>query len=117
MGRVHGNIMPCSIVSTPALFKSNVRDNQARLLVAAKSQVDSKSFITESIKAASFIAIQPTLALVDDRLAGEGTGKALGINDPILGWVILGVFTLVWAFYYIATKDLGGQRDEDGLGL
>merc|ERR1719356_1478504 len=26
------------------------------------------------------------LALVDDRLAGEGTGKILGVNDPILGW-------------------------------
>merc|ERR1712159_983196 len=107
-----GNIIPCLIVSASVFFKLNVRDNQARLLVATKSQVDSKFFITESIKAASFIVIQPTLALVDDRLAGEGTGKVLGISDPILGWVIFSVFTLVWAFYYIATKDLGGQRDE-----
>merc|ERR1712216_90550 len=59
----------------------------------------------------------PAIALVDDRLAGEGTGKALGINDPILGWVIIGVFTTVWAAYYAATKELGGQREEDGLGL
>merc|ERR1711904_579876 len=56
-------------------------------------------------------------SLVDDRLASEGTGKALGINDPILGWVIIGVFTTIWAVYYVATKDLGGQREEDGLGL
>merc|ERR1711879_765581 len=56
-------------------------------------------------------------ALVDDRLAGEGTGKILGINDPILGWVIIGVFTLVWSAYYTATKDLGGESEEDGLSL
>merc|ERR1712054_293687 len=56
-------------------------------------------------------------ALVDERLAGEGTGKGLGINDPILGWVILGVFTTVWGLYYAATKELGGQQEEDGLGL
>merc|ERR1711998_55398 len=112
-----GNKMSCLIASTPALSKSNFKNNRARLSVSVKSQTDSKSFIAEPIKAAFFIAAQPTLALVDDRLAGEGTGKALGINDPILGWIILGVFTIVWAFYYIATKDLGGQRDEDGLGL
>merc|ERR1712151_36878 len=47
------------------------------------------------------------LALVDDRLAGEGTGKILGVNDPVLGWVIFGVFGLVWALYYVSTKDMG----------
>merc|ERR1711937_427716 len=55
--------------------------------------------------------------LVDDRLAGEGTGKGLGINEPILGWVILAVLTTVWALFYTSTSELGGQREEDGLGL
>merc|ERR550514_1007605 len=65
----------------------------------------------------SFLVAHPAFALVDDRLAGEGTGKALGINDPILGWVIIGVFATVWAVYFTATKELGGQGEEDGLGL
>merc|ERR1719326_1974168 len=65
----------------------------------------------------SFFMSNSAIALVDDRLAGEGTGKALGINDPILGWVLVGVFTTVWALYYVSTKELGGQREEDGLGL
>merc|ERR1711918_47353 len=52
-----------------------------------------------------------------DRLAGEGTGKIVGINDPILGWVILGVFTTVWALYTVATKELGGQREEVVIDL
>merc|ERR1712025_1064117 len=79
--------------------------------------VRNKRYITEAINTASFIVIQPALALVDDRLAGEGTGKALGISDPILGWIIIGVFSTVWALYYSANKELGGQQEEDGLGL
>merc|ERR1712096_175674 len=63
------------------------------------------------------ISTHQASALVDDRLAGEGTGKALGINNPILGYVILAVFTTIWSFYFTACKDLGGERDEDGLGL
>merc|ERR1712216_192669 len=53
------------------------------------------------------------LALVDDRLAGEGTGKILGINDPALLGVILGVFTTIWALYYFGSKDL----TDEGISL
>merc|ERR1711933_18557 len=74
-------------------------------------------FIMKSSCLLSFFMSNNAIALVDDRLAGEGTGKALGINDPILGWVLVGVFTVVWGVYYASTKDLGGQREEDGLGL
>merc|ERR1711977_30652 len=70
-----------------------------------------------AVVAVSFMSSYSSKALVDDRLAGEGTGKGLGINDPILGWVILGVFTTVWALYTAATKELGCQQEEDGLGL
>merc|ERR1712187_414331 len=53
-------------------------------------------------------------ALVDDRLAGEGTGMMLGINDAGIGWGMLGIFTLIWSLYYVSQKNLGG---DDGLGL
>lgn len=29
---------------------------------------------------------------VDDRMNGDGTGKILGINDPVLFWVLAGKF-------------------------
>merc|ERR1712054_95926 len=77
----------------------------------------SKKIATVSVVAVSFMTSYSSNALVDDRLAGEGTGKIIGINDPILGWVIIGVFTTVWALYTAATKELGGQQEEDGLGL
>lgn len=38
---------------------------------------------------------------------GDGTGRALGVNDPALGWTLFGVFSLVWALWYNGQKDLG----------
>jgi hypothetical protein len=49
---------------------------------------------------------------VDDRLNGDGAGIALGVNDPILGWVIGGVATLIWIAYFIAQKDFGDFEDK-----
>merc|ERR1711904_644877 len=59
----------------------------------------------------------PSTSLVDDRLSGEGTGKILGINEPQQGIVLLSVFSTVWALYSFSSPSLGGQLDEDGLGL
>merc|ERR1712083_1132084 len=77
----------------------------------AKNNMNSH-FLTKSSCLLSYFMSNNAIALVDDRLAGEGTGKALGINDPILGWVLVSVFTVVWGIYYASTKDLGGQREE-----
>jgi hypothetical protein len=44
---------------------------------------------------------------VDDRLNGDGAGIALGVNDPVLGAHLLGVFTAIWALYYIANNSDG----------
>ena len=51
---------------------------------------------------------------VDDRMNGDGTGKILGISDPALFWVIAGVFTTVWAVYYIAGRDLDSDDNVSG---
>jgi photosystem II PsbW protein len=55
---------------------------------------------------------------VDERLNGDGTGLPFGVNDPVLGWVIVGVAGLVWSLYFAAQKDFGNfEDDESGLGL
>merc|ERR1712232_638568 len=54
------------------------------------------------------------MALVDERLAGEGTGKFLGINDPSLGVAIIVTFFIVWTFWFGGQKYLG---DDSGLDI
>lgn len=66
----------------------------------------------------ALLAAHPALALVDDRLAGEGTGKIFGINDSSLFWNMLAIFGTVWAVYFVSQRDLGGDEGEDsGLSL
>jgi hypothetical protein len=58
-----------------------------------------------------------SLKKVDDRLAGEGTGRVLGVSG-LEGWAIPIVFGLVWSLYYAATRELGGDKgDDSGLTL
>ncbi|BDA46884.1 probable photosystem II reaction center W protein, chloroplastic [Coccomyxa sp. Obi] len=57
---------------------------------------------------------------VDSRLNGDGTGLALGVGTGAEALAILGVFTLIWTLYYVATKDVGegrGSGDDSGLTL
>jgi photosystem II PsbW protein len=59
-----------------------------------------------------------TLAVqVDERMNGDGAGLVLGVSDPILGWVIVGVFGAVWALYASSAKGFGGQDEDSGLSL
>jgi photosystem II PsbW protein len=48
---------------------------------------------------------------------GDGAGIPLGVNEPILGFVIFGVFGLTWSLYAAAAKGFGAQEEEDGLSL
>lgn len=70
------------------------------------------------ISGAAALMASPAFALVDDRMSTEGTGLKLGVNDPVLGYVLFGVFTTIWALYYVGQKDLGGDEgDDSGLTL
>eukprot|EP01024_Parvocaulis_polyphysoides_P007681 TRINITY_DN12273_c0_g1_i2.p3 TRINITY_DN12273_c0_g1~~TRINITY_DN12273_c0_g1_i2.p3 ORF type:complete len:122 (+),score=28.07 TRINITY_DN12273_c0_g1_i2:77-442(+) len=80
--------------------------------------VAKQTLSTALVAAPIMSAALPALALVDKRLNGDGTGLIFGINDAALFWVIAGVFTLVWIFYYISQPDLGGDEDDEaGLSL
>jgi photosystem II PsbW protein len=76
-------------------------------------------------KAAAFVAAAPAMlaaspafAIVDERMNGDGTGLPFGVNDPTLGWVIVGVAGLVWSLYFAAQRDFGDFEDDDsGVGL
>lgn len=55
-------------------------------------------------------------ALVDERLSTEGTGLPFGLSNNLLGWILFGVFGLIWSFYIIYASSLE-EDEESGLSL
>lgn len=56
------------------------------------------------------------VALVDERMSTEGTGLPFGLSNNLLGWILFGVFGLIWTLYFVYTGSL--DEDEDsGLSL
>merc|ERR1711959_132202 len=66
-----------------------------------------------AVVGAATLTASPAFALVDKRLNGDGTRLPFGINDPILGWVLVAVFGAVWAVFSQGVQATGGG-DEDG---
>ena len=58
----------------------------------------------------------PAMALVDDRMSTEGTGLPFGLSNNLLGWILFGVFGLIWALYFVYTATLE-EDEESGLSL
>ncbi len=56
------------------------------------------------------------MALVDERLTTEGTGLPFGLSNNLLGWILLGVFGLIWGLYFAYTSSLE-EDEESGLSL
>eukprot|EP00249_Psilotum_nudum_P004792 c18290_g1_i1 orf=249-647(+) len=72
---------------------------------------------TPSIVAAALAVTHPAIALVDERLSTEGTGLSLGLSNSALGWILLGVATFIWSFYFVYTSTLPEGDDDSGLAL
>ncbi|VVB01923.1 unnamed protein product [Arabis nemorensis] len=58
----------------------------------------------------------PAMALVDERMSTEGTGLPFGLSNNLLGWILFGVFGLIWTFYFVYTGSLE-EDEESGLSL
>ncbi|XP_030479626.1 photosystem II reaction center W protein, chloroplastic [Cannabis sativa] len=83
-----------------------------------KSESKQKMGMGASLMAAAMAATvsSPAMALVDERLSTEGTGLPFGLSNNLLGWILLGVFGLIWANYFIYTSTLD-EDEESGLSL
>ncbi|TKY62395.1 Photosystem II reaction center W protein [Spatholobus suberectus] len=55
----------------------------------------------------------PAMALVDERLSTEGTGLPFGLSNNLLGWILFGVFGLIWALYFVYTSTLERMKSLD----
>jgi len=58
----------------------------------------------------------PAMALVDERLSTEGTGLPFGLSNNLLGWILLGVFGLIWALFFVYASTLE-EDEESGMSL
>ncbi|KAM7521665.1 hypothetical protein LguiA_011567 [Lonicera macranthoides] len=80
---------------------------------------ESKLGMGESLLGAALAATMSSpaaMALVDERMSTEGTGLPFGLSNNLLGWILFGVFGLIWAGYFSYTSGL--DEDEDsGLSL
>ncbi|KAF6990981.1 hypothetical protein CFC21_008123 [Triticum aestivum] len=66
---------------------------------------------------AAVTAAAPALALVDERMSTEGTGLSLGLSNNLLGWILLGVFGLIWSLYTVYSSTLDDDDESGGLSL
>ncbi len=116
---------PRSAAHVPALLRSPLaatRASRAKTVTvcAAQKQNMMAKAAAAGVPLTTFLAAHPAMALVDDRLATEGTGKIFGINDNAIFWNMLAIFSSVWAIFYLSQKDIDGDdnQDEDaGLSL
>ncbi|GMN48905.1 hypothetical protein TIFTF001_018076 [Ficus carica] len=104
--------------SSPVLaLPAMKRGGKVRCSMEGKSsESNSKMGTSASLMAAALAATMssPAMALVDERLSTEGTGLPFGLSNNLLGWILLGVFGLVWALYFVYTSSLD-EDEESGL--
>ncbi|XP_059302683.1 photosystem II reaction center W protein, chloroplastic-like [Lycium ferocissimum] len=111
---------PSSVLGLPAMNKTmgKVRCSMERKLEGQESE--SKLGMCGSLMAAACaasISISPTaMALVDERMSTEGTGLPFGLSNNLLGWILFGVFGLIWSLYTVYTSSLD-EDDDSGLSL
>ncbi|KAK9057359.1 hypothetical protein SSX86_022194 [Deinandra increscens subsp. villosa] len=101
MGKVR-----CSMESKPAVTS----DNSA----ASKLGMGASSLMAAAV--AATVSSPAAMALVDERMSTEGTGLPFGLSNNLLGWILLGVFGLIWTLYFSYTGGLE-EDDESGLSL
>ena len=93
----------------------------SKSVVAKMPAMPKKAVLSAAVTSLASQAL-PALAVVDERLNGDGTGLIFGVNDESLGFILLLVPTLIFGLYYTAnTKDdnimAGGKDDDSGLSL
>ncbi|KAJ7540518.1 hypothetical protein O6H91_10G019400 [Diphasiastrum complanatum] len=93
----------------------------ARFVCSAEQKPDTQDSVPSlaalTTAVTTLAAGHPAIALVDDRLSGEGTGLSLGLSNPLLLWILLGVSALIWSLYFSFSSTLPEGDDDSGLSL
>ncbi|XP_071689463.1 photosystem II reaction center W protein, chloroplastic-like [Rutidosis leptorrhynchoides] len=100
MGKVR-----CSMEVKPAVTSENI---------APKLRMGAPSLMAAAV--AATMSSPAAMALVDERMSTEGTGLPFGLSNNLLGWILFGVFGLIWTLYFVYTGSLE-EDEESGLSL
>ncbi|KAL8115151.1 photosystem II reaction center W protein, chloroplastic-like [Apium graveolens] len=94
------------------------RVGKVKCLMEEKTSSDLKMGMGASLVVAATAAMSSpgAMALVDERLSTEGTGLPFGLSNNLLGWILLGMFGLIWSLYFVYTSGLE-EDEESGLSL
>ncbi|XP_060197705.1 photosystem II reaction center W protein, chloroplastic-like [Lycium barbarum] len=111
---------PSSVLGLPAMNKNMGKMRCSMERKPEGQESESKLGMCGSLMAAACAAsmsISPAaMALVDERMSTEGTGLPFGLSNNLLGWILFGVFGLIWSLYTVYTSSLD-EDDDSGLSL
>ncbi|KAF8086942.1 hypothetical protein N665_0607s0004 [Sinapis alba] len=112
---------PTVSVSAPVLGLPPMGKRKGGVRCSMEPKQGNVSAIGAGVSAAATAALtavmsSPAMALVDDRMSTEGTGLPFGLSNNLLGWILFGVFGLIWTFYFTYTSSLD-EDEESGLSL
>ncbi|KAL9676572.1 hypothetical protein QQ045_004786 [Rhodiola kirilowii] len=106
--------------SSPVIGLPSMAADKGRVRCSAeKKEAGQEKSVTMGaslLAAAAATFSNPAMALVDERMSTEGVGLPFGLSNNLLGWILFGVFGLIWAFYFSYTANLE-EDEESGLSL
>uniref|UniRef100_A0A7N0UDP2 PSII 6.1 kDa protein n=1 Tax=Kalanchoe fedtschenkoi TaxID=63787 RepID=A0A7N0UDP2_KALFE len=103
------------IIGLPSMAnKGRVRCSAEKKAAGQESGVTTGASLLAAAAAATVSS--PAMALVDERMSTEGVGLPFGLSNNLLGWILFGVFGLIWALYFSYTSSLE-EDEESGLSL
>nr|XP_017235710.1 PREDICTED: photosystem II reaction center W protein, chloroplastic-like isoform X3 [Daucus carota subsp. sativus] len=97
----------------------SVLAGKVRCSMEVKSRSDSKVGMGASLAVmatAAAMSSPAAMALVDERMSTEGTGLPFGLSSNLLGWILFGMFGLIWSLYFVYASGLD-EDDDSGLSL
>ncbi|KAL4029124.1 hypothetical protein IC575_012345 [Cucumis melo] len=115
-------LLPSSTMAAhrlPTLQKMKMGRIKCKVEEKPEGKKSEESMVPGTVAAVAMAALAaagPAVALVDERMSTEGTGLPFGLSNNLLGWILAGMFGLIWALYFVYASSL--DEDEDsGLSL
>ncbi|KAL1367450.1 hypothetical protein AAHE18_02G052800 [Arachis hypogaea] len=84
-----GGRIRCSMEGKPSIEE----ESKSKMGMGASSSM-------LGVAIATTMSSPAAIALVDERMSTEGTGLPFGLSNNILGWILFGVFALIWSLYH-----------------